>query len=362
MKIRRLVKMSLIAVVAFTVCFAFIGQALAEDREHHVKVMTRNMDAGTDFNLVAFATTEGEFAAAVGATIEEIVASNIPARAARLAAEIAKAQPDVIALQEVTTWNIGSGSEAVELDQLELLMHFLKAAGQNYKLAAVQTLTYIEIPDTITFTDHNAILVRSGQLNVLGTENHTYQSRLPFPTPSGYIWTLNGWMTADIKIRDSRFRLFNTHLSSSAGDDYTVGIQVAQTEELVTDMNQSPLPVILAGDFNSDAEKLGIYPYDLTPSYDLIATGYSDAWQALHPSPLDLGLTWPLFGEDWMAQLPVVEPMERIDLIFSGGPVAVSIEMTGTTPNKHGLYASDHAGVVAVFDLMKHCPKRNGKK
>jgi hypothetical protein len=51
--------------------------------------------------------------------------------------------------------------------------------------------------------------------------------------------------------------------------------------------------------------------------------------------------------------------LERIDLIFSNGLEADSIEMTGSIPDRFGLYASDHAGVVTVFDIMKHHPRKH---
>jgi hypothetical protein len=122
MRIRRTYSSLFIIVAAVvSICFAFASPALAEGRGYDVKVMTRNMDAGTDFTLVAFAKSPNEFAAAVGSTIKEVLQSKIPARAIRLASEVAKAKPDVIALQEVTTWKIGSGRNAVKLDQLDLL-------------------------------------------------------------------------------------------------------------------------------------------------------------------------------------------------------------------------------------------------
>jgi endonuclease/exonuclease/phosphatase family metal-dependent hydrolase len=366
MRIQKLLRMRSIAFALFSICFAFVvsasagSPAEAKNHDYQVKVMTRNMDAGTDFNLVAIATTEEEFGQAVSDTILEVIQSNIPWRAALLADEIAEAKPDVIALQEVTTWKFGRGRHAFELDQLDLLMKSLRNAGQHYKVAAIQTLTHIEIPDTVAFTDHNAILVRSGELNVLETDAQVYAYNMIFPTPNGTIPIMSGWMTADIKIRDSRFRLFNTHLASAvAAIPDTFLLQAAQTAELVAAMDESNLPVILAGDFNSAAVPSPYFPSDATPSYGLIASsGYDDAWAELQPA--SYGFTWPLFPEDG-AEYPFT-PLERIDLIFSNGFDAVSIIKTGDTPDEDGLYASDHAGVVAVFDLMKHFPRHPGKK
>jgi len=74
-------------------CLAITSQAAPGDKLT-VRVMTRNMDAGTDLIYVAGATDEASFAAAVYQTYAEILAFNLPARAAQLAEEIAAAQPD----------------------------------------------------------------------------------------------------------------------------------------------------------------------------------------------------------------------------------------------------------------------------
>jgi endonuclease/exonuclease/phosphatase family metal-dependent hydrolase len=288
--------------------------------------------------------------------------SNIPERAALLAAEINETKPDVIALQEVTTWKIGSGRKAVKLDQLELLINALRAAGLHYEIVAVQTLTHIDIDlqipqvPPVSFTDHNAILARSGQLNVLRTKNHTYGSNMVFPTAVGDIPILSGWMTADIKIRDSQFKLVNTHLASAAGTPETVAIQLDQANELVEKLDDCDLPIILAGDFNSDASSTKYYyPDDTDSAGNIVDSGYTDVWNKLYPN--DPGYSWPLFGEDTMTY-PLM-PLERIDLIFSNGLEADSIEMIGTIADADGLYTSDHAGLLAVFDLLKHHPRKH---
>ena len=106
MRIRRaLSPLCIIAVAAVSICFVFASPAPAKGKDRHIRVMTRNMDAGTDFNLIAVASPE-DFENALMETISEVVQSKIPERATRLAAEIAETKPDIIALQEVTTWKI----------------------------------------------------------------------------------------------------------------------------------------------------------------------------------------------------------------------------------------------------------------
>src|SRR5690242_13226182 len=73
------------------------------------KIMTQNMDAGTD---LTFAVGEllRVFPPGVGVelTYQEILAAELPRRAALLAARVAAKQPDLLALQEVTLWRTGA--------------------------------------------------------------------------------------------------------------------------------------------------------------------------------------------------------------------------------------------------------------
>ncbi len=364
-----LVAVARATVLACVLCLAFALGAQAESQKLTVRVMTRNMDAGTDLLYVAGASDLNGFVAGVLKTVAEVQASNLPGRAAQLAVEIAEAKPDLIALQEVTTWHFETASGTVTFDQLNLLQDALDAAGLYYEVAVKQQLTDIpvEIPGVLSlrFTDHDVILVRSdlppGHLEVLGTETHLYDHLLPFPTPFGPIPSLRGWIAADIRIRGARVKVADTHLESPVpGEnfDQTALLQLAQANELVTALEQTDLPVILAGDFNSDAEPTWLGPDKTVTAWFIVGKGYTDAWRALTPAR-DHGYTWALFLEDQASAPPFVlptTPFERIDLIFSRGPIPLSVEQTGTGPGAGGVYASDHVGVVATFDLENHRP------
>ena len=148
MKIRReefFIKLVYVIALACLLCIGFNSASFAESDKLTVRVMTRNMDAGTDLNYV---TAPGaDFELGLQLTFAEVYASNIPARAEQLAEEIAAVEPDLIALQEVTLWNIldPNGSPVV-YDQLELLKSALDAKGQHYRVLVVQPLTDILLP------------------------------------------------------------------------------------------------------------------------------------------------------------------------------------------------------------------------
>jgi endonuclease/exonuclease/phosphatase family metal-dependent hydrolase len=362
MNIRRAFSLYFLTVAVFSICFAFASSASAENRDLQIKVMTRNMYPGADLAVIA-AADESNLVEVVGGVVENIIQSNIPDRAELLAAEIARTKPDLVALQEATTWKIEMISPTVELNQLDLLMNALKMRGQHYRIAAIQKLTDVELPRLIRYTDSDVILVRADrfqdQPHILRSETHLYEALMEFSVMGGSIQVLRGWIAADVQVNGSRFKFVNTHLESPIPGDYlaaTQYLQELQAAQLMDDLDAAKIPIILAGDFNSDAEHTNNYPSDNTNSYDyIVASGFTDAWDELRPN--NPGFTWSLFP------VPGInfEPFERIDLIFSNGPKAISIMRTGVDP-VGGLYASDHAGVVAVFDLANHHPSPHGRK
>jgi hypothetical protein len=171
MKIRK----AFAAFAVFAMCLIFVSPLLAGIQTSSVKVMTRNMYPGANLDIFADIQSEQDFYEAVAITAQSISDSKIPERAAGIAAEIAETKPDLVAIQEATTWTIRSETETTTIDQLDLLMTALAASGQHYKIALVQTLTDVDM-GLMAYTDHNVILVRSDvpctQLNILGKESH----------------------------------------------------------------------------------------------------------------------------------------------------------------------------------------------
>jgi endonuclease/exonuclease/phosphatase family metal-dependent hydrolase len=356
MRIRRAFSvMCIIAVAVFSICFAFASPAPAANRGLPVTVMTRNMDPGVD--LMAAATM-------FDSTVLQTAFSIIPERARLIAVEIARTKPDLVALQEATRWRIESEAGTTVLDQLDLLMQYLRAYGQHYKKAVVHTLTDVQL-EQIGYTDRDAILVRSDlppdQLSVSRPETHFYQALMSFEVPfqEDPLTILRGWESVNVEVRGSRFKFVSTHLESPIPDpayiDATKYLQELQASELMEDLEDVKLPIILAGDFNSDAEQTNNYPSDNTNSFKIIeGFDFNDAWNELRPN--NPGFTWSLYPVEGIN----FAPFERIDLIFSNGPRAVSIKRTGLEA-VDDFFASDHAGVVAVFDLMNHHPSHYGK-
>src|SRR5215469_4407721 len=96
--------------VVILTCFAFLllpvfpASATDHSPDRTVTVMTRNLDAGSDFGYVLQpasdpSPTQLQLLLAISNTFHEMVASNIPARAKRIAMELQARQPYLVGLQ-----------------------------------------------------------------------------------------------------------------------------------------------------------------------------------------------------------------------------------------------------------------------
>jgi endonuclease/exonuclease/phosphatase family metal-dependent hydrolase len=350
--------------VAFVICTgplsAFAQENEANNKDRNLPVMTRNMDAGSDFAYVLTAalnpnTTQTELLAAITNTYFEMHLTNMAARADRLAAEIQASRPYLVGLQEVTTLRVGNypGHATVVVDdQMQFLLAALEQRGLHYVPIKIQANADLELPGfdqsynliTIGFTDYDVVLARTdlpvSQLKIDNIEAQHFNATLGFPVAGQTIPFVRGWIAIDAKLRGKPYRFVTTHLET-----FEPHYQAAQAEELLSGPLNTDMPVILAGDLNSDAH---ISTFANGPAFGiLVSAGFADIWSELHPN--DLGLTWPFYTEDPVGP---ATPFQRIDLILVRGSniVCKSVALTGTTPSE-GLWASDHAGVIASLTL-----------
>ena len=344
--------------VAFMLLFVFPVSATGHSPDRTVTVMTRNLDAGSDFGYVLQAAsdpsaTQLQLLLAISNTFQEMIASNIPARAKRVAMELEARQPYLVGLQEVTTLRtgaIGGPADTVVVDGLKSLLAALPAKGVHYKVVAVQTNAVVDLPAfdasgnliTVGFTDYDAILARTdlpvSELKISDIHMQHFNLNLPFTVAGQTIPFVRGWISLHAKIRGKSYKFVTTHLETFSPD-----IQAGQTNELLAGPLNSDRPVILAGDLNSDA---ALQSWANGPAVTILeAAGFQDAWAKLRPH--NPGLTWPLFAEDPPGQ---ATPRQRIDLILTRGDdlKAKSIVLTGLSPSVKGVWGSDHAGVFAT--------------
>jgi endonuclease/exonuclease/phosphatase family metal-dependent hydrolase len=339
--------------------------AFAADHTSNITIMTQNMDDGTDQTYIVAAALGAipgfTIPNAVDLTYAELQASHLPARAVVLAGQIAQRKPDLLALQEASLWRIGPTPDTattILYDQIANLLAALNSAGVPYDVVAVNAvndtaLAGHQVP-ALRFTDRDAILIRSDlrppSFHLSDVHSKIFDAALPFP-PLG-VQIMAGWIAADVHTGNQHFRLLTTHLMSPiSGVPAATQVQVAQAQELLQEVRNSAIPVVLCGDFNSDALQGG--GLDTTPTAPLIqAAGYSEVWPLLH-SGSDKGQTWPLYLEDQFPPPPffaLSSPFERIDLFFAQGIQPLSIDRV-ISPSVVAVppFGSDHAGVIAVF-------------
>jgi endonuclease/exonuclease/phosphatase family metal-dependent hydrolase len=349
--------------------FAVAGWAAAAhpDANVPVKIMTQNMDDGTDQTYIIAALT-GQLPipvpSAVDLTFAELQASNFEGRSRLLAREIAERKPEIVALQEAALWRFqpSGGKEVVLYDNIDLLRSALKKLGVPYdKVAEISLLDLALDGDLIAgalrFTDRNAVLVRSDlhrpKFYLSNVHSRTFDAAFPF---EGLTITA-GYISADVHMGDELFRFVTTHLETPIqGIPEAAEVQVLQAQELIEALRDVRMPVVICGDFNSDANHGGFVDDTLTVGL-IEKAGYAETWPATHRKR-DLGLTWPLFLEDQFpgGGLPPPffahsKPFERIDLFFSKDVDVVDSDLVLAPAHGSSIppFGSDHAGVIAVF-------------
>ena len=328
-------------------------------------VMTRNMYVGADFSEIFAAPDTPTLLAEVAEAFGDVQASNVKARIEAIAHEIKTTKPDLVSLQEVALWQTGPfdpiapSANTVAFDYLQLLLDELnKNASLNYEPVAVLTNLVAEAPAIgpaglfdVRFTDRVVLLARTDlNQNHFDVENVVaahFSTILSVPTPSlGQVTIPRGYISADIDRCGQTFRVVAAHLESF---EEQLGLpfpffRFAQAMELLQGPANTSSPVVLAGDFNADANN----PSD--PTYQLLLSGgFSDAWS--QTSLNRPGFTWPLFLEN---PFVYTTPTQRLDLVLTRGAItAEKTDLVGerdVTP--HLPMPSDHAGVVATLKLQ----------
>jgi endonuclease/exonuclease/phosphatase family metal-dependent hydrolase len=331
------------------------AQQFDNARKGTVKVMTYNLNEGSDFTEVLSAQTFPEFLAAVQITLDSVKASNPPLRMKAIAHQIAITQPDFVGMQEVTTWRVGPGPNPTPVlyDMLQELLDSLAAQGQHYTPVAVVNQFQLQgpLPDLINFvsaTDTDVLLARSDEddLQLSNVQSANFNTLLTIPTLLGPLTILRGWGSVDVNLHGQSFRFIVTHLENVVPQvPATLLVQEAQAGELIAGPANTTFPVMIAGDFNADAAN----PNDLTfATYqEMLNAGFGDAWTAKHPQ--EPGFTWQLVDSK-----PVDTATQRIDFIFFRGPVHARVSrLAGAATHDRigGLWPSDHAGVRALLQV-----------
>jgi len=373
-----------------------IGSAPASEMEKQkVRVMTRNLYLGGDiFKVVdAAQNNPASIPYVVAEVFHTILQTNFRARAEAIADEIAGANPQVIGLQEVSTFYIETPGDSLSenptpakeivIDFYTVLNDALEARGMHYDDFSV-TNSDVEVPmlninsptylSDVRMVDHDHVLVRRGhQASMVLADNYiTYLDLNLGNVPVEFI---RGFVIVDVDVKGETFRFVNTHLEvcSEPNSIFRV-VQSAQMQELLgtIDYFQELLgsePVIMVGDLNSSPEDVPgnyIHPVfgglDYVPPYmQAVAAGYLDSW--LLQSKYDEGYT---SGFEETIDDSNDTLGTRFDHIFLDPDYLVidkvSSDVIGDEPSDmvpnpdypgKYLWPSDHAGVVVKIKFLQ---------
>jgi endonuclease/exonuclease/phosphatase family metal-dependent hydrolase len=335
--------------------------ARANDRDPRdsksVTVMTWNLFFGFDDGPVVAAALSGDPALVVEAATEawrQVHATDFHRRVRDIALQVRLHAPDLIGVQEAARYVQIDGNENLveEIDHLEILLAAIRQTGLSYEVASFVDGTSVDLPvldaegnlTTLSLHDRNAILARSGRetVAVSNPQHGTYQYILG---PPDFPFSLaQGWASVDVTASGHRFRFVTTRLEDASADPAALTpLQEAQALELVNIHLASGLPVVFAGDFNTDG-------FRKWPTYKLLTgdLGLTDAWKATHHGAP--GLTWG-HSPDLLNVFPKFT--QRLDLVLSSGRIRFTdADVVGNTLLDRalaGMWPSDHAGLVVTF-------------
>ncbi|MGZ5089928.1 MAG: endonuclease/exonuclease/phosphatase family protein [Burkholderiales bacterium] len=323
------------------------GSAMAAPVE--LTVMTRNLYFGADTSAILGAPNAGAIPAAVKAAFAQAKANDFNLRVEGIADEIQQAQPQLIGLQEAVRINAVStitGATTYSRDFVQILISELASRGLNYELAVTHTdfsstlpsgNSFATLEELVTLTDRDVILRRS-DVTVTGTKSATFVNDVSLPFAGGTFIFNRGYVAVDALVGGIPFRFVSTHL-----DELRTPLQALQLGEILTG-NSDAQRLIVVGDFNSPADGSG------TPTYaKALSAGLGDVWTELGAG---LGFTC---CENASLNNPTPLLASRIDYILHHGAILepLAVELLGDTPFRIDapLYASDHAGLVAIFAI-----------
>jgi endonuclease/exonuclease/phosphatase family metal-dependent hydrolase len=341
--LRRLLRAAPLAAVAVLAATA-ATTTTATAASPSVTVMTRNLFLGTDLPTIALGQPGADFEARAGRALDEVKAGDPAGRMKLVAAEIAKAKPDLVGLQEVTLWRTGPKGDpapatTVLYDFLGLLRKELKRLHAPYRVVVDRRGLNVEGPTDrgvdVRITIGDTILARSG-VKVTRPRSGIFTHQLVFNTAQlGQVNPSRTWNSVDATVRGAKLHLVNAHLEA-----YSPGVRLDQAKELVAGPLKSKLPTILVGDINSGPNLPK--PEDRPPYAAIHAAGFEPRRAATHACCLDTLAGGGAFDHDvdWIMSKPGLKLLRSY--------VTGRTEKTPT-----GQHASDHAGVVSVLRLKR---------
>ena len=330
------------------------------------EVMTYNAYLGTNLQPLFQAKDLDELRQLATRAYAHVHQVDFNLRAVAIARQIVQAEPEVVALQELSLWQEVLLSNPSELttryDFLQILLAELERQGHRYKVASmIDTFSSDPVPindsevAAVKWTDRNAIIVRAdlpaSELTTANPMAAKFAAYLPLTIVGTPIKATRAWTSVDVEVRGTWFRVFDTHFEA-----FHPLVRLAQVGELVAIMSASPYPIVLAGDINLYPRSAG-RPED-QPAWNLLTgAGFVDAWvesdgafpayTAGQPDDLDCRLPSTL---DNTVDFVLHNADGYVDAVRHSGDIVGEVAADCTESTAH-LWPSDHAGVVVALHI-----------
>jgi hypothetical protein len=417
--------------LAFAVLFAVLaiglipGAAEAKKKKKHkftrsgeVTLMTRNLYLGSDLSPALASATPQQFADANGQILNNVDASNFPARAVSLAAEIKSKNADLVGLQEAALWRTQTPPDSfsgrdtpatqVRYDFIASLLGELNKGADPQGCAKIQrkaekkgktpapcnsgySLLYAQpefdfegpantdantgtgvtlaggaimgadIDGRLTMRD--AILVKNDPgIRTSAAFGGKFNSLLRVTVGGAVqINVTRGYVQADVNVRGNKFRLVNAHLEafdSQPSNPVSTGGTVGRGE-----IRQAQAKQLLAGPLQ--AAKPSILIGDLNSNVPGVQPGDQLAFQAILDGGFLSRTSTPnscCYQGDLLNN-PADTLDHQVDQIVTNKAAIVSKSSSTTTTFANGLWSSDHAGVASTLEFphKKHKKKKHKK-
>jgi endonuclease/exonuclease/phosphatase family metal-dependent hydrolase len=304
-----------------------------------LRVATYNLYLGADLALLFDVADLDALAEQVRVVRAQLEATRFEERAGAVARVLVRERPDLVGLQEVSRWTLtpACGEEQVLVDFLPTLLDELERAGCVYDPHAVNPNFGGGMPlddGWVGLRGSNVTLVRrDGPVEVTGEVAATYRTSHDVVTGiEGVTFPVErGWGRVDVRLEGRPLRFVNTHTEAYDGP-----VRDAQRDEMLAANADAEGPVVVVGDFNASPDVVGM------------PVGWTDAWTRGEGDGYTCGQAADLAnGRGTLG--------ERIDYVWVRGAGVTAARVVGDRGDDrsipHGLWPSDHAGVVADLEL-----------
>jgi endonuclease/exonuclease/phosphatase family metal-dependent hydrolase len=308
-----------------------------------LRVATYNLYLGADLTVLFGVSHLDQLAEAVRLVREQLASTRFEERARAVAALLAREDPDLVGLQEVTRWAAAAqrpdgslGPEVVLVDFLPTLVDALESAGCAYDVHAVNENFSGAMPvagnQWLSVVGANVTLVRRG-IAVVDEQGAPFgQSHRVVTGIEGLTFPITrSWGRVDVRVDGVPVRFVNAHTEA-----WDARVREAQRDELLALNATTDSPVVVAGDLNAGPQSVGM-PGD-----------WVDAWTLGHGDGFTSGQAGDLANE-------VSTLRERIDYVWVRGAAVRDCRVAGDAPrdrtSPHGMWPSDHGCVVADLDV-----------